>query len=56
MRSFWPKDDEEKVLDPKIMYLTAIGALLYLAKYTRPDISFVVKSLGKTYNTPTCRY
>ncbi|KAM2294258.1 hypothetical protein ACFX1S_034183 [Malus domestica] len=39
---FPPKEDDEMVLGPKVPYLSAIGALLYLAQCTRPDITFSV--------------
>ena len=37
---FRPLKDGEKILGPEVPYLNAIGALLYLAKCTRPDITF----------------
>jgi hypothetical protein len=36
-------DDEEKILGPEILYLSVIGALMYLANCTRPDIAFCSK-------------
>ena len=42
MRSLPSKEDEEEIFEPEVPYLSAIGALLYLAQCTRPDISFVV--------------
>ena len=39
---FRPKEEDEKILGPEVPYLNVIGALLYLAQCTRPDISFVV--------------
>jgi hypothetical protein len=41
----------EEVLDSEYSYLSAIGALMYLANNTRPDIAFVVNLLAK-YNAP----
>ena len=38
-------EEEEKMDKPK--YLTTIGLLLYLATFTRPDISFAVNVLAK---------
>ena len=35
---FHPKEDDEEILEPKVPYLSAIGALLYLAQCIRPDI------------------
>ncbi|KAG7527892.1 Integrase catalytic core [Arabidopsis suecica] len=43
--SFGPKKDEEEVLGPEVPYLSAIGALMYLASHTRPDICFAVNLL-----------
>ncbi|XP_070674730.1 secreted RxLR effector protein 161-like [Malus domestica] len=53
---FRPKKDEEKILKPEVPYLRAIGALLYLAQCTRPDISFVVNLLARYSNAPTHRH
>ena len=33
---FRPLEDGEKILDPELLYLSAIGALIYLANCTRP--------------------
>ncbi|XP_070681772.1 uncharacterized mitochondrial protein AtMg00810-like [Malus domestica] len=49
-------EDEEEILEPKVPYLSAIGALLYLTRFTRPDISFVVNLLARYSNAPTCRH
>ena len=54
--SFRPKEDEEEILEPEVPYLSAIGALLYLAQCTRPDISFVVNLLARYNNAPTRRH
>ena len=37
---FRPKDENEKLLGPEVPYLSAIGALMYLANCTRPEIAF----------------
>ncbi|CAL2228217.1 unnamed protein product [Prunus armeniaca] len=37
-----PKGDDEILLGPEVPYLSAIGALLYLAQCTIPDIAFLV--------------
>ena len=31
---FLPQEDDEETLDPEVPYLSAIGALMYLANYT----------------------
>jgi hypothetical protein len=50
---FRPKDDDEEILGPEFPYLTVIGALMYLANCTRPDISFAVKRLARYNASPT---
>ncbi|XP_070665161.1 secreted RxLR effector protein 161-like [Malus domestica] len=53
---FRPKEDEEEILEPEVPYLSAIGALLYLAQCTRPDISFAMNLLARYSNAPTHRH
>ncbi|KAM1643278.1 hypothetical protein ACFX2K_013105 [Malus domestica] len=53
---FRPKEDKEEILEPEVPYLSAIGALLYLAQCTKPDISFAVNLLARYNNAPTCRH
>ncbi|KAJ9539391.1 hypothetical protein OSB04_032124 [Centaurea solstitialis] len=53
---FRPKDDDEEVLGAEIPYLSAIGALLYLAQCTRPDIAFSVNLLARFSSAPTQRH
>ena len=53
---FRPKENEEEILEPEVPYLSAIGALLYLAQCTRPDISFAVNLLARYNNAPTSRH
>ncbi|KAM2485325.1 hypothetical protein ACFX1W_037521 [Malus domestica] len=53
---FRPNEDDENFLEPKVPYLSAIGALLYSAECTRPDISFAVNLLARYSNAPTCRH
>ncbi|XP_020270630.1 protein RER1A-like [Asparagus officinalis] len=43
---FRPKDDNEEMLGPEVPYLSTIGALLYLANCTRPDIAFAMNLLA----------
>jgi hypothetical protein len=45
----------EEVLGAKYSYLSAIGALMYLATNTRPDIAFIVNGLARYSATPTIR-
>jgi hypothetical protein len=42
----------EEVLGAKYPYLSAIGALMYLANNTRPDIAFTVNCLTRHSATP----
>ncbi len=53
---FRPKDEDEEVLGPEIPYISAIGALLFLALCTRPDISFSVNLLARFSSAPTQRH
>ena len=50
---FHPKMDDEDVLGPEMPYLSAIGALMYLATHTRPDIAFAVNLLSRFISCPT---
>ena len=53
---FQPKEENEELLDPKVPYLNAICALMYLANYTRTDIAFLVNLLARYNSTPTKRH
>ncbi|KAM2240077.1 hypothetical protein ACFXTI_009541 [Malus domestica] len=53
---FRPKENEEEILEREVPYLSAIGALLYLAQCIRPDISFTVNLLARYSNAPTCKH
>ena len=53
---FRPKSENEDVLGPEVPYLSAIGALMYLANCTRPDIAFAVNLLARYSATPTRRH
>ena len=53
---FRPKEDDEEVLGAEYPYLSAIGALLYLAQCTRPDITFSVNLLARFSSAPTHRH
>jgi hypothetical protein len=53
---FRPKEDREEILGSEIPYLSAIGALMYLANSTRPDIAFAVSLLARYSAAPTKRH
>ena len=53
---FWPKEENEELLGLEVPYLSAIGALVYLANYTRPDIVFSVNLLARYNLAPTKRH
>jgi N6-adenosine-specific RNA methylase IME4 len=52
---FRPKEGEE-VLEQEYPYLSVIGALIYLANNTRPDIVFAVNCLARHSAVPTMRH
>ena len=54
--SFCPMMDDEDVLGPEVSYLSVIGALMYLASHTRPDICFAVNLLSRFSSCPTQRH
>ena len=53
---FRPRESDEELLGPEVPYLSAIGALMYLAGHTRPDISFAVNLLARYSSSPTRRH
>ena len=53
---FRPKEENEALLGLEVPYLSAIGALLYLAQYTRPYIAFSVNLLARFNSAPTRRH
>ncbi|GKA51599.1 secreted RxLR effector protein 161-like protein [Tanacetum coccineum] len=53
---FRPCVEDEDILGPEVSYLIAIGALMYLINYTRPDISFAVNLLARFSSSPTKRH
>ncbi|KAL0411519.1 UNVERIFIED_CONTAM: Secreted RxLR effector protein [Sesamum latifolium] len=53
---FRPRESDEELLDPEVPYLSAIGALMYLANHTRPYITFVVDLLERYSSSPTRRH
>ena len=50
---FQPQEDDEDTLGPKVPYLSAIGVLMYLANYTRPNTAFAVNLLAMYSSAPT---
>ena len=53
---FRPPEENEELLGPEVPYLSAIGALMYLANATRPDIAFSVNFLARYSSSPTRRH
>ena len=53
---FRPKEENEELFSPEVPYLNTIGALMYLANYTRPDITFSVNLLARYSSAPTKRH
>ena len=50
---FRPQEDDKETLCPEVSYLSAIGGLMYLAKYTQLDITFAVNLLVRYSFAPT---
>jgi hypothetical protein len=50
---FRSKNEDEELLGPEVPYLSAIGALMYVANCTRADIAFVVNLLARHSAAPT---
>jgi hypothetical protein len=53
---FRPREEKEEILGSNYPYLSAIGALMYLANSTRPDIAFAVNLLARYSAAPTKRH
>ena len=53
---FRPCEKGKELLGAEVPYLSAIGALMYLANCTRPDIAFSVNLLTMYSSTPTRRH
>ena len=53
---FRPYEKVEELLSPEVPYLSVIGALMYLATCTRPDIAFSVNPLSRYSYAPTRRH
>ena len=47
---------DEKLLGPEVPYLSAIGALMYLANCMRPNIVFSIILLARYSSAPTRRH
>ena len=53
---FRPREEGEEILGSEYPYLSLIGALMYLANSTRPDIAFAVNLLARHSAAPTKRH
>jgi hypothetical protein len=53
---FKPREEGEEVLGQEFTYLSVIGALIYLANNTRPNISFTVDCLVRHNVALTMRH
>ena len=53
---FRSQEDNEELLGPEVPYLSAIGALMYLANCTWPDIAFAINLLSRYSSAPTRRH
>ncbi|XP_070032867.1 secreted RxLR effector protein 161-like [Nicotiana tomentosiformis] len=53
---FRPPEEDEELLGPEVPYLSAIGALMYLANATSPDIAFSLKLLARYSSSHTQRH
>ena len=53
---FQTQEKDEEILGSEVPYLSAIGALMYLANTTRPDIAFAVNLLARYSSAPTRRH
>ena len=53
---FQPQEKDEELLFDETPYLIAVGALMYLANNTRPDIYFAVSLLARFSSSPTRRH
>ena len=53
---FCLKEDGEAILSPEVPYFHAIGALMYFANCTRPDIAFSINLLSRYSSAPTRRH
>ena len=51
-----PKEENEEFLGPEVPFLSAFGALMYLANYTLPNIAFSVNVLARCSSVLTKRH
>jgi hypothetical protein len=51
-----PCEEEEEEFYDRTRYLAAVGALLYLSTFTRPDISFTISVLARHSQKPAMRH
>jgi hypothetical protein len=54
--SFRLKEEGEEVLGQKYIYLSVIGALVYLINNIRPDIAFTVNCVARHSVAPTMHH
>ena len=52
LKDLGPTSDEEKLWMKKILYLTAIGSIMYAATTTCPDVAFAVQHLSQFNSNP----
>ena len=50
------EEGNEEILGPEVPYLSAIGALMYHANHTHPDIAFAINLLARYGSSPTQRH
>ena len=53
---FRPREDNEEILGPEVSYLSASGALMYVANCTHLYIVFAVNLLARYSSEPTKRH
>jgi hypothetical protein len=51
-----PCEEEEEEFYDRTCYLAAVGAVLYLSTFTRPDISFTISVLARHSQKPAMRH